>query len=44
MERHNDKKVMKEQEKEKKSQLTPFQKALDERAQRIEQVSYYCTY
>lgn len=37
MEKHNDKKVLKEQEKEKKSQLTPFQKALDERAQRIEQ-------
>ncbi|XP_064081325.1 uncharacterized protein LOC135197958 [Macrobrachium nipponense] len=38
MERHNDKKILKEQEKEKKSQLTPFQKALDERAQRIEQM------
>lgn len=37
MERHNDKKVLKEQEKEKKAQLTPFQKALDERAQRLEQ-------
>lgn len=38
MERHNDKKILKEQEREKKSQLTPFQKALDERAQRIEQM------
>ncbi|XP_068222935.1 uncharacterized protein [Palaemon carinicauda] len=38
MEKHNDKKILKEQEKEKKSQLTPFQKALDERAQKIEQM------
>ncbi|KAK7082049.1 hypothetical protein SK128_020180 [Halocaridina rubra] len=38
IEKHNDKKILKEQEKEKKSQLTPFQKALDERAQRIEQM------
>nr|XP_045622389.1 protein FAM107B-like isoform X2 [Procambarus clarkii] len=38
MEKHNDKKVLKEQEKEKQASLTPFQKALDERAQKIEQM------
>ena len=40
MEKHNDKKVLKEIQKEKEAALTPFQKALDERAQRIEQVSH----
>ncbi|KAG7155285.1 protein FAM107B-like, partial [Homarus americanus] len=38
MEKHNDKKVLKEQEKEKQASLTPFQKALDERAHKIEQM------
>ncbi|XP_063877281.1 uncharacterized protein LOC135109676 isoform X1 [Scylla paramamosain] len=38
MEKHNDKKVLKEIQKEKEAALTPFQKALDERAQRIEQM------
>ncbi|MPC09364.1 Protein FAM107B [Portunus trituberculatus] len=38
MEKHNDKKVLKEIQKEKEAALTPFQKALDERAQRIEQL------
>ncbi|KAG0719697.1 Protein FAM107B [Chionoecetes opilio] len=37
MEKHNDKKVLKEIKKEKEAALTPFQKALDERAQKIEQ-------
>lgn len=37
MEKHNDKKVLKEIQKEKEAALTPFQKALDERAQKIEQ-------
>ena len=40
MEKHNDKKVLKEIQKEKEAALTPFQKALDERAQKIEQVSH----
>lgn len=39
MEKHNDKKVLKEIQKEKEAALTPFQKALDERAQKLEQVS-----
>ncbi|KAK8738807.1 hypothetical protein OTU49_003684 [Cherax quadricarinatus] len=38
MEKHNDKKIFKEQEKEKQASMTPFQKALDERAQKIEQM------
>ncbi|XP_071546875.1 uncharacterized protein [Panulirus ornatus] len=38
MEKHNDKKVLKEQQKEKQASMTPFQKALDERAQKIEQM------
>lgn len=38
MEKHNDKKVLKEIQKEKEASLTPFQKALDERAQKLEQV------
>ncbi|XP_050712325.1 uncharacterized protein LOC126996144 isoform X6 [Eriocheir sinensis] len=38
MEKHNDKKVLKEIQKEKEASLTPFQKALDERAQKLEQM------
>ncbi|KAK3854618.1 hypothetical protein Pcinc_024162 [Petrolisthes cinctipes] len=38
MEKHKDKKVMKEQEMEKTASKTPFQKALDERAHKIEQM------
>ena len=38
LQKHNDKKVLKEMEKERLAQLTPLQKAIDERAQKIEQV------
>ena len=38
MEKHKDKKIAKEQEKEKQASLTPFQKALEQQAQKLEQV------
>lgn len=38
MEKHNDKKVLREQQEKKQAEMTPFQKALDERAQKIEQM------
>lgn len=38
MEKHKGKQALKEQEKEKQNQMTPLQRAIDERAQRLEKV------
>ena len=39
LEKQNDKRVLKEMEKERQANLTPFEKAIGERARRIEEVS-----
>ena len=38
MEKHKDKQMAKDKEKEKQASLTPFQKVLEQQAQKLEQV------
>ena len=40
MEKHKGKQIAKEQEREKLANLTPFQKALEQQALKLEQVTY----